>query len=236
MILSVLRIKIVIKDYLDFPIGEIMKTLLYFVRHGQSLGNKNRVFLGHTDLDLTDLGREQANRTAEALSRIKFDAIYSSDLIRAYNTALPHALMRGLEIKTDKRLRELYCGEWEGLTVEELIERYGEMYTVEWVKSFGCFVMPGGEGTAEGAERVYECAIDIARANPGGTVLCALHAAVLRAFYAKISGIDPSEIYDKLPYPSNASYSVVEFDGEKLVPVSYSNDDHLAELFTTWKD
>ena len=83
------------------------KTRIYYVRHGQSYGNQHRIFLGHTDMDLTDMGRAQAARTAERLAEVEFAAIYSSDLSRAFNTALPHAEMRGMQVKADKRFNAL---------------------------------------------------------------------------------------------------------------------------------
>ena len=212
------------------------KTRIYYVRHGQSYGNQHRIFLGHTDMDLTDMGRAQAARTAERLAEVEFAAIYSSDLSRAFNTALPHAEMRGMQVKADKRLREFYCGDWEGLTVEQIIEKYGELYTDKWVNEFGTFTMPGGESVPDGAERMCEIALEIAKAHPGENVLCASHAAVIRAFFAKVAGIAPTEVSKQLPYPSNASYSIIEFDGEKLSVASYSEDEHLSDLLTTWKD
>ena len=75
-----------------------MKTLIYLVRHGESLGNAKRIYLGHTNLDLSDLGYIQANVTAQYLKGVKIDAIYSSDLLRAHNTALPHAQLRNLKV------------------------------------------------------------------------------------------------------------------------------------------
>ena len=213
-----------------------MKTTLYFVRHGQSEGNLYRIFLGHSNMDLTELGVEQANCTAEALRDVHFDAIYSSDLTRAYDTAVPHAKIRGMDIIKDKRLRELYCGDWEGLTVEQIIERYGEKYTVEWVKNFGVAHIPGGESVKEGANRLYDFAIDVAKSNPGKTILCASHAAVIRALYSRILDIAPEDVAEKLPYPSNASYSIVEYEDGILRPVAFSCDEHMGALSSTWKD
>lgn len=213
-----------------------MKTLLYFVRHGQSLGNEARIFLGHTDVGLTEMGKKQANLTAEALKDVEFTRMYASDLIRAYDTAVPHAELRGMEIIKDKRLRELYCGEWERLKVDEIIERYGKMYTEEWTNDFGRFTLPGGESVQAGADRMLEFALEVARDNPGGVLLCASHAAIIRAFWARISGIAPADVARELPYPANASYSIVEYDGDKLVPLSFSNDEHLAGYSTTWRD
>ena len=213
-----------------------MKTRIYYVRHGQSYGNQHRIFLGHTDKDLTDIGKIQAKRAAERLADVEFSAIYSSDLSRAYNTAVPHAEMRGVEIIADKRLRELYCGDWENLAVDEIIARYGELYTYSWVHEFGTFRLPGGESVQEGAQRMYDMAIEMAKAHEGTNILCTTHAAVIRALFSKVMGIAPNEVAEKLPYPSNASYSILEYDGEYFTVLSFSEDDHLGDLFTTWKD
>lgn len=213
-----------------------MKTRIYFVRHGQSFGNQHRIFLGHTDKDLTDMGRLQAAKTAERLADVDFAAIYSSDLMRAYNTALPHAQKRGMTVIGDRRFRELYCGDWENLSVDDIIERYGELYTYSWVHEFGTFRLPGGESVPEGAERMYNATVQIARKHPGKNILCASHAAVIRALFAKVKGIVPDRIAEELPYPSNASYSILEYDGDGLSVVSFSEDEHLADVLTTWKD
>ena len=74
--------------------------LVYLVRHGESVGNLNKVVLGHTDLSLTDKGREQAALTADYLCEVDFCAIYSSDLKRALETALPHSKIHGLDRKS----------------------------------------------------------------------------------------------------------------------------------------
>ena len=89
-----------------YALGGNMSTRFIIIRHGQSLGNAKRILLGHTDWDLSDLGREQAVFTARALSGRKIDAVYSSDLLRAYNTVLPEAAERGLEVITEPGLRD----------------------------------------------------------------------------------------------------------------------------------
>ncbi len=113
------------------------RTKIYLIRHGESLGNAVRQLLGHTDLDLSPLGYRQADLTATALSSVQIDEVYSSDLLRAYNTALPHAKMRGLEVQGRTELRELFLGDWEGLRVEEVMQKYG-----------GKSIVIGSHGTA----------------------------------------------------------------------------------------
>lgn len=210
------------------------KTTIYIVRHGQSLGNSTRTFLGHTDLDLSELGYMQANATANELKNVKFDKIYSSDLIRAYNTAIPHSNIHNLEIISDKNLREAYAGEWENLLVDEIIAKWGvEFFKKEWADNFGNFVFPSGESVKGAGERFYNEILNISKENPGKIILICAHAAVIRSFWAIISDISSDDVSRCIPFPTNGSYSICSFENGKIVPLSYSNDDHLYEVGIT---
>ncbi len=208
------------------------KTVIYIVRHGESVGNLNKICLGHTDLGLTEKGEKQAKATALALKNVEFAAIYSSDLCRAINTALPHAELRGISIEKTPNLRELYFGEWENRSVDWIKENYGELFTVGWRQIFGDFTPPGGEYVPHMAERMAEELKNIAREYSGANILVTSHAAAIRALWGKISGFEPKEWGAANPYPTNASYSIIEFDGDRLIPVKYSSDEHLEELAT----
>ena len=207
-------------------------TTIYIVRHGESVGNLHRICLGHTNLDLTELGLEQAKKTAEALENVDFAAIYSSDLQRAVHTAEPHAKKRGLEINTSPDFRELYFGNWENASVLMLKEKFHEQFMIGWRQNFGTFTAPEGESVVAMAERMASGLEKIAALHLGETVLVTSHAAAIRALWGKISGYAPSEWAEAFPFPTNASYSVLEYDGVTLKPISYSNDSHLGELVT----
>ena len=206
---------------------------IYFVRHGQSLGNAEGVLLGHTDRGLSELGIRQAKATAEAMKDFSIDAIYSSDLKRAYDTALVHAELRGIPVIPEVSLRECYLGDWEGTTSKWCAENYPGEYSTVWWSGFGTFRFPNGESVRGAGERFLKRALEICRANPGKNLLIASHAAVLRSFWSIISGYTPEEAGDKVLSPTNASYSVCEFDGEKLIPLEYSVDGHLANIGIT---
>jgi broad specificity phosphatase PhoE len=209
------------------------KTNFILVRHGESLGNAAKIVLGHSNMDLSDLGYAQANTTAEYLSDRKIDEIYSSDLLRAYNTALPHAKIRNLEVKTSKNLREVYVGEWESRSVTEIREKYGDMYDIDWVLGFGTFRFPAGESTIEAGKRFYDEMAKIAEQNCGKTVLVAAHAAVIRAFWAIIANIAPENVANELPFPTNASYSLLSYENNEFLPGAYSCDSHLEAVGIT---
>jgi broad specificity phosphatase PhoE len=205
-------------------------TLIFLVRHGQSIGNEKREFLGHTDKDLSSLGYEQAARTAEFLAYEDIDEVYSSDLIRAYHTALPHADMRNLKVKALKELREIFAGKWEGMRVEDIISQYPSDFIDGWRANFGTFTIPGGENVQDLAERIYRAIYGIAKQNEGKSILIGCHAAAIRAFWGKLTCIAPQDLADKLPFPMNASVSTVYFDGESLIAGEYSHADHLSDL------
>ena len=207
------------------------KTVIILERHGESLGNAERTYHGHSQIGLSDRGVVQAKRSAEYFANVKLDAIFSSDLKRAYDTAAEHlAYHKGLEIIPCERLREVNVGRWQGMKIVDIIEQYGEYFTVEWKEQFGTFRgAPEGESVPDAAERFYRALLDIARKCCGKTVLVASHAAVIRAAYAKIKGIAPERVAAELPFPNNASFTVVYFDGERLVPGEFSHDGHLAD-------
>lgn len=202
-------------------------TEFYLVRHGESLGNATRTYLGHTDLDLSERGYAQARVTAEHLRTVPFDAIYSSDLLRAHNTAVPHAEIHGLSIVDSVDLREVFLGDWEGCAVEKLLSEHHEEFAVKWLGEFGSFAFPGGESVYHAACRFYDKLLEIAKENEGKTVLITAHAAVIRAFWCKINGVSPLEAWGAaFPFSTNAAYSRCTFDGEKFIPLEYSCDSH----------
>ncbi len=103
-------------------------TRLYLIRHGQSAGNAEGRFGGHGPTPLSDLGRKQAEKTAEVLAKEGITAIYSSDLIRAVQTAEPLAKSLGLPIHQSAAFRERHVGVLQGLTFDESKQRYPDDY------------------------------------------------------------------------------------------------------------
>jgi broad specificity phosphatase PhoE len=209
-------------------------TKIILIRHGESLGNATRTILGHTDMDLSEHGYLQAETTANYLKNEKIDIIYSSDLKRAYNTALPNAKIRDLEVLTDKSLREIYVGDWEGLKVSEIIEKWGRgAFEDDWHGHFGTFTFPGGEFIQDGGKRFYNKVLELAEQNIGKTILITAHAAVIRAFWAIITSTPWENVVNEIPFATNASFSICYFDGKTIIPDIYSYDDHLIKVGIT---
>src|SRR3989344_1953576 len=101
---------------------------LYLVRHGETEWNKSGIVMGQSDSPLTEAGLEQAQKTAQDLKGIHFDAIFSSDLHRAKRTAEIIKLERQLAIQTSKALRERTCGRWEGKMGEDYRENFRHLF------------------------------------------------------------------------------------------------------------
>ncbi len=220
----------ILVDMTQIQIDEKYDTVIYLVRHGQSVGNARREFLGHTDKDLSELGYRQAKRTADLMSINRIDAVYSSDLKRAHNTVCPHAEMRDIEVVDLEELREMHAGVWEGQKVEDIIAKYPTEFLDGWRANFGTYTLPGGESVMHAAQRMYNVIIKIAKENKGKHILIGSHAAAIRAFWGKITDTDPKDLAAAYQYPDNASVSIVYFDGEKLIPGEYSHSAHLTDL------
>lgn len=213
-----------------------METLIYLLRHGQSLSNINNTFAGHTDVELSELGIKQAEATCRELADVHIDAVYASDLKRAFYTARVHADLRGIPCNPDKRLREIYLGDWEYASVDLLKSDYHDLYYNGWIGNYGEFRAPNGEYVPDVAERMYEAIVEHAKENEGKTILMASHAGAIKALWGKINNVPWCELASAFPYPSNASYSRIIYDGEKLIPVEYSHDEHMGALLTQWID
>ncbi|MBA4492854.1 histidine phosphatase family protein [Paenactinomyces guangxiensis] len=109
-----------------------MRTHLYFIRHGETVWNREGRVQGHSDIPLSETGLEQARRLAEYLQQQSVSVIYSSDLLRARQTAESIAAKHGVQVQVTSAFRERYGGEWEGLTGAELKEKYPDWETVRF--------------------------------------------------------------------------------------------------------
>ena len=203
-----------------------MVTEFIIIRHGESLANLNKIYAGHTDFELSELGFKQAEAAAEYFKDTKVSAIYSSDLKRAYSTALAHAKAHSLPVNKTTDLREVYMGKWENLPITEMIEKWEYEFNVEWKQRFGDTCPPDGEPVLHAGKRMHDKLIEIAN-KENGTVIITAHAAVIRAFWCYFQGVEPKKWAEFAPFPSNASASTISFDGKKFTPIRYSFDEYL---------
>ena len=211
-----------------------MKTTIYLVRHGQSMGNLNDQFIGHTDIALTELGYRQAEMAAAYLKDIPIDAIYSSDLQRAYNTALATARVKGLPVTKTAQMREVFGGKWEGECFSELHKLYPEDFGC-WCTDFGTCRCTVGESVWELQCRIVGEVRRIAEENPGKAVAIFCHATPIRVFRAHCDGAD-TQTMGAIPWASNASTTVAEYENGEFKLVQYSIDHYMGDLVTALPD
>jgi len=207
------------------------KTVIYLIRHGESQGNAIRSFLGHTNLDLTDKGHIQADLTAKYLSGIHADTIYSSDLLRAYNTAKHTADARSMEIIKNERLREIYAGVWENRLFNDLEKEYAKSYFV-WRNDIGNCRPDGGESVEELQKRIVTELTRIADENTGKTVFIFTHATPIRVFKAFCDGKQKEEIKD-IPWAPNASVTKSVYENGIFTVTSYGEDGFMGDFSST---
>lgn len=208
-----------------------MQTIIYMIRHGESVGNQKRDFLGHTDLPITERGEKQALAAARYLSSIGFspDAVYASPLCRAYQTTrLALSLCDAPSPVSLDGLREIYAGEWEGKNFDALDLEYPEERRV-WREDVGRARPVGGEAVAELYGRVVSTVLAVAKENPNKTVFIGTHATPIRAVETYARG-KSADLMREVPWPTNASISVYRFDGERLFPVAYSFDEFMKDV------
>lgn len=206
-------------------------TKLYFVRHGESVSNVITQFAGSLDMPLTDKGRQQALATAEFLKVIPFDAWYSSDLSRAFDTGRIIAQMHELIPCATEQLREIYAGDWEGKSYASLEQEYADGYRI-WRNQIGLAHCPNGESVAQLQRRVCECVEDIVRRHPNQTVGISTHATPIRVMEC-IWARRPLCDMHTIPWVSNASVTIATYD-ERGVGRLLERDihDHLGTLHT----
>lgn len=156
---------------------------IYVIRHGETDWNKNHRFQGRTDIKLNDLGREQAARLRPLLQQLQIESVYSSPLLRALETAEIATQDIRVTIQKDERLQETNIGDAEGLTMDELLLKYGDDSLLKW-RSYDerllDFSFPNGESKREMMYRVRQAFLDIAQNSNRNSIAIFAHGMVMR--------------------------------------------------------
>ncbi|MBE6788819.1 MAG: histidine phosphatase family protein [Ruminococcaceae bacterium] len=204
-----------------------MSTEIYIIRHGESLGNKDKIFLGQLDRDLTSLGHEQARLAAEFFKDKRVDAVYSSSLLRAVNTAKAVADLKGLEVIKSDSLREINAGDWQGRSYDNIAETYPEMWEIWRNADYENVKTPDGETPVQVLSRVYSELEEIAKKHDGQSVVVASHGLAIRIFLRHITDGKINE------WAANASITKLSFKDGKFKVEFFNEHSHLGSLVTT---
>lgn len=162
---------------------------LLLARHGDTRLNSARMFVGHTDAELSVLGRRQVKRLRDRLTAERIDVIYSSDLKRAVATAETIASRHHLDVITCPELREINYGKVEGLTFEEIKRLYPDVAELcaEWNLQLE---FPDGESFDELKQRVSKFLDRLKQHTPEQTILIVAHGGPLRLMVCHLLGMD----------------------------------------------
>ncbi|MBX6357009.1 MAG: histidine phosphatase family protein [Micromonosporaceae bacterium] len=187
-------------------------TLLILWRHGNTDWNAGDRVQGQLDPPLNDLGRRQAAAAAQRLAALRPAAIVSSDLRRAADTAAALAALTDLPVRLDPRLRERHFGQWQGLTIAEIAQRYPAEYA-RWragEPEFGC----GAESVDDMAKRVGAALREAVDAAAGGTVVVTTHGGSARHGIGEMVGWPP-QVTRSLGGLGNCHWSELRLDAAR---------------------
>ena len=206
-------------------------TRILLVRHGQSRGNAESRFGGHSATPLSDLGRAQAEATARALAAEGVTAIYSSDLLRAVETARPLADALGLDVNSSEAFRERNVGRMEGLTFEEAAAQYPEEYAALLRRDFE-HVLSGGESYRQMLDRAGRALDACIEAHRGGTFAVFSHTGTICILILHLIGaLDAPTLRPVWLRTSNCGINRLDLRDDGFLRVLALNDTrHLAGL------
>jgi phosphoserine phosphatase len=163
-------------------------------RHGETEWNVEEIFRGQADVALNEKGLKQAELLATYLQGVKIEAVYSSPLKRAFQTARAVAKYQGIEPQANPGLNDLDFGEWEGLPLKEVAEKYKDAYQ-QWLSYPESVKIPGGETLAEVRARALALVSEVV-ARHRGTVVLASHRVIHKIIICALLGLDNSHFWN----------------------------------------
>lgn len=185
-------------------------TKIILIRHGETLWNAGGRFQGHSDIELSPKGIQQAKLLAKHFPEEKLAAIYASDLKRAVKTAQQVAQKKGLPVLQEPRLREISFGRWEGLTYTEIESRWPD----EIAKFYDHperLCIPGGESFDEAQERSMAAILEICGRHPNQTVAIAAHGGVIRTILVEALHMNLRYVWSIKQ--ENTAINIIRYDG-----------------------
>jgi broad specificity phosphatase PhoE len=169
-------------------------TRIYLVRHGTTEWNKEEIFRGRVDCKLNETGLAEARALEEYFRDAVINSVYSSPLSRAMDTAQAVAASRGLSVIPEAAFIDIDYGEWQGLPLKEVEDRYRELYRL-WLERPQEVTFPGGENLARVRARAWEGLGRVVNENPGKTVLVVSHRVVTKVLVCATLGLDDSHFW-----------------------------------------
>lgn len=201
-----------------------MTTTVLLARHGQTESNVSGFYMGRSAEDLNDVGYAQARSLASRLAGLPIASVYASPLQRAYVTATILAKPHNLKVKVSDDLNEIQLGDWQGLHLNEVSQRWPELWQ-QWRADPSESAIPGGESFQQVAERAIRAFETVVAAESGRQVLIVTHEIVVKVLVARALGVSNS-IYRRFEI-NNASLSIIRLTNGKTRLITLNDTSHL---------
>jgi len=199
-------------------------TTIFFIRHGQTSWNKELKYQGHSDIELSEEGREQAEQVALRLRKEPFSAIYSSDLTRALVTAEKVAAPHSLPVVVMPEFREVGFGEWEGLKYDQIYA--GWSAEIENFFRFPSRVrIPGGESFHDVQKRTNEGLEILRRRHVGQCIAIVTHGGAIRTMLCSALNIHLDSLWSFRQ--DNTAVNIVEYEERHTILRLVNDVNHL---------
>ncbi|WP_459481957.1 histidine phosphatase family protein [Clostridium saccharoperbutylacetonicum] len=198
-----------------------MKTTVLLIRHGETEWNTLGKFQGCTDIELSKEGIRQASVLKERING-DFDYIYASPLIRAFQTAKIVAENTNKEVIIAPEIREINFGEWEGMTIHEIREKYPEVFKAWRTDKKESFICGGDSSIHNAANRATKCILDIVEKHKGNKIAIVAHGGIIKAGLIGLFEWDMT-MYHKMAL-GNTCINTVVFNDEMMPSLIGLND------------
>jgi broad specificity phosphatase PhoE len=184
-------------------------TELILIRHGETDWNIEGRYQGQSNVPLNSTGRQQTEELARKLRHEVLDAIFSSDLARAQQTAELISQINGAPLFLDRRLREIHQGEWEGMLFDDIRSRYKKAFE-ERLRDPLQVAPPGGETVGQLRERVLEAIDEIVTHYPHSSVAIVSHGLSLAIIKVHYNRLAIETVWDYIPDNASPERLMVE--------------------------
>lgn len=202
--------------------------MIILIRHGETKWNIEKIFRGRMDIPLSDVGIKQAELLGKYLSKVDINAIYSSPLKRAFETAkyIVKYHCKPIEIIVDDDLTDISYGFWEGKSEEEVKENYGELYR-EWINNPHNVKFPNGESLSDVRSRLTRFLKKIT-SKSNGNIAIVSHRVVLKVLICMLLDLDDSKFWNIRI--DCGGITIFEYIDEKFILVKHNDTSYLSEL------
>lgn len=203
------------------------KTRFYLIRHGETVWNKEKRYQGWTDIELSENGQLQAELLGKRFQNLKIDAVYSSPLKRALETAQPVADAAGLSVVADEHFKEINFGLWEGGTVEQLTKKYGKEFSDFFESPFE-YPFPGEGSFVHVAKRSMEGFQLLLKKHEGQSIVIVSHGGLLRVLMITLMGMDIS--FYRKTWLNNTSITTIDMIDENPLLYTLNDSAHMETI------